>query len=210
MQRAIRSTADLLQAKFTGVDIFDRQTSHAEDDSDGDDEERNDAVQEFIRKQWNLNAPFGRAPWKTFHLINSRFLSDGIDRSRWPVLMTEYWSLLSPGGWVQMVEVDWSFQSDNGTRLPNLEAWWNAYREALQQMGKDPIIARNLCHRLRNAGFERVTGNQISVPIGGWQRGMCNRHWGSNHFPTLIWEQIVKLSAVPMLISFRGCWSLSL
>lgn len=179
-QCALWGVADLFQVTFTGVDIFDRQNSRGEeDDSDESSAERDVGVQEFIKKRWNLNASFqlppigGQLMRETFHLINSRFLSDGIDAIRWPGLMREYLELLKPGGWVQMVEVDWSFQSDSGVDLPNLEEWWNTYSRALHRMGKDPVVARSLRQRLSGAGFVRVDGSFRQVPVGGWQTRIC-------------------------------------
>lgn len=178
------------QFTFTGVDIFDRQHSHGEE-SDGDDssEEQGVGVEEFDKIKWNLNASFRLLPdedelmkRETFRLINSRFLSDGITNTRWPALMKEYLDLLEPGGWLQMVEVDWSFQSSRGVDLPNLRAWWDEYSGALRQMRKDPIIARHLCELMGYAGFEEVRGNVINVPIGGWQQGIGDEERGFGEY----------------------------
>lgn len=126
---------------------------------------------------WNLNASFRLAPAEDelnperFDLINSRFLADGIDETRWPALIAEFKALLKPSGWLQLVEVDWTFQSDNGTRLPRLEAWWEHYSRALRRMQKKPTVARQLHSMLRNAGFQGTREQVYNVPIGNWPPG---------------------------------------
>lgn len=60
--------------------------------------------------------------------------------------------LLKPKGWLQMVETHNLFQSDNGQSAPFLERWWEYYKHAMSQMGKDPKIALNLGNLLRTAG----------------------------------------------------------
>lgn len=110
----------------------------------------------------------------TFDLINSRFLSDGIDSERWPELVNEYRALLKPGGWLQMVEVNWCFQSDNGSRLPHLEAWWNNYSTAMRRMNRDPTVAGHLVRLMGEAGFVHIETKDEDnrIPVGEWMAGI--------------------------------------
>lgn len=163
------------------MDIYDhdtRRTSDEEDDSDGAEERDISPVQEFVKIKWNLNAPFRLARHPDlmrgmFHLINSRFLADGINEERWEGLVREYMEMLAPGGWLQMVEFEWVFQSARGVNLPNLERWWNMYSGALRGMRnrKDPVIARRLHYLMARAGFERLTEQRRDIPIGDWANG---------------------------------------
>lgn len=126
-----------------------------------------------------MNARFRSAPERdmlkmdTFDLINSRFLSDGIDSERWPDLISEYRALLKPGGWLQMVEVNWCFQSDNGARLPHLEAWWNNYSMALRRMNRNPTVAGHLFRLMAEAGFVHIETKDEDnrIPVGDWMAG---------------------------------------
>lgn len=168
-------------SQYTGVDIIDREIARDEHPDSGEDEEGDSGDVDaagFIKIRWNLNASFRRCrdfpnPG-VFHLINSRFLADGIKASRWRSLITEYMQLLAPGGWLQMVEVRWLFQSSYGTTLPHLEAWWNAYADALHRTQRNARIGRNLLDLVRGSGFQNVTQDNLQVPAGAWRSGMPN------------------------------------
>lgn len=167
--------------QVVGIDIIDRdkeRNSDEEDESNGNGGNEFDPVQEYVKIKWNLNAPFRDAPHPElkrdmYHLINSRFLADGIEEGRWAGLITEYMGLLAPGGWLQMVEFEWVFQSSRGRDLPHLEKWWNMYSGALRGMRrrKDPVIVRRLYHLMYTAGFERMAEERIDIPIGKWANG---------------------------------------
>lgn len=202
-----------------GVDIFDCDTRRISDeDEDDNSAEGRDVspVQEFVKIKWNLNAPFRLARHPdlmrgVFHLINSRFLIDGINTDRWESLIGEYMELLAPGGWLQMIEFEWVFQSAKGQHLSNLERWWNLYSTALRSMRnrKDPVIARRLYHLMARAGFERLTEERKDIPIGAWTNGAqvllfvrerCQR---LNHLQT----KVRSHKTGPRRLC-RRCWSL--
>lgn len=107
-----------------------------------------------------------------FDLINSRFLTDGINKDRWQSLIKEYKQLLKPGGWLQMIEIRWTFRSQSDHALPGLNAWTDAYEKSLSDMQKDPkITASNLEWFARQAGFERVHKDTRRVLVGNWEPG---------------------------------------
>ena len=145
-----------------GIDIFDRQTA---------------GLQQFHKLTWNLNASLRDAPNEyiqpdMFDLINSRFLTDGINKDRWQSLVKDYKQLLKPGGWLQMIEIRWEFHSSSDQALPSLTVWSKAYMEALSLMQKDPDITESRLERFaRWAGFEQVHKNTRRVLVGNWRPG---------------------------------------
>lgn len=158
-----------------GIDIF---TGNGDEGGSSDSEE-SEGPENWIRKRWNLNASFrlkndpNLRP-DTFNLINSRFLTDGINTSRWDSYIRELRLLLVPGGWLQMVEVSMAFQSDSGRLDPStsfLYRWWEWYRASLVAMDKNPDVGRELANRMRDAGFERIHSETKQLPIGGWMPG---------------------------------------
>lgn len=169
-----RQSTDVDQ--ITGVDIFDRDSRHVM---------AADVVREFHHRTWNLNASFrhyrrdDQVKPEKFHLINSRFLADGVDAGRWGALVGEYKSLLLPGGWLQAVEVDWMFRSGhdrNGRNLPHLQAWLNEYNRAQSLfMNKNPGVALDLQRLLTAARFDRIHRQIHQIPVGGWMdaKGVC-------------------------------------
>ncbi|KAK0943640.1 hypothetical protein LTR29_004812 [Friedmanniomyces endolithicus] len=170
--------------KVVGVDIYLGSRDDDEDDDDDDDEEENDGLQEFEKKRWNLNAPFrtdtstSRLRREQFDLINSRFLAEGISTNRWSSYVRELKELLKPGGWLQMVELELVFQSDNGRLAPRpsepLFVWSEWYRHTMEQCGKNPRIGRSLGQLLRTEGFDNVLSGSRRLEIGTWNSG---EHW---------------------------------
>lgn len=167
----------LTSSKVTGVDIFFGQGY--EDDSD-DENSNTQGVQEFDKYRWNLNARFrddrssSRLRPDTFDLINSRFLAEGIDANRWSSYIEELKLLLRPGGWLQMVELEFRFQSHAGrlryTPQEPLFRWQGWYDATMREKNKDPRIGSQLGTYMRRAGFENVETLAIPLQIGRWNQ----------------------------------------
>jgi SAM-dependent methyltransferase len=157
--------ADALQ--ILGIDIFDRQTA---------------GLQQFHKMAWNLNISLQNARNEyvkpdMFDLINSRFLTDGINMDRWQSLIRECKRLLKPGCWLQMVEVRWQFDSPGDQALSHLTEWSDAYMDALNGMQKDSKVTESrLEWFVRSAGFERVQKITRRIPVGNWRPGSYLAH----------------------------------
>ncbi|KAK0821336.1 hypothetical protein LTR91_004169 [Friedmanniomyces endolithicus] len=168
--------------KVAGVDIYlGSRDDDEDDDGDDDDEEEDDGLQEFEKKRWNLNAPFrtdtstSRLRREQFDLINSRFLAEGINTNRWRSYIRELKELLKPGGWLQMVELELVFQSDNGRLAPNasepLHVWSQWYSHTMELSDKNPRIGRLLGQHLQTEGFDSVSFVPRRLEIGRWNSG---------------------------------------
>ncbi|KAK5111311.1 hypothetical protein LTR85_012206 [Meristemomyces frigidus] len=165
--------------EVTGVDIYFGQGDE-EDEDDGEDSD-DDGVQEFIKKRWNLNAPFrddrsrSRIRAERFDLVNSRLLMDGINTNRWPAYVQDLYNVLKPGGWLQMVELELKFQSDNGRlRLDDegaLYSWHRWYYHTMVQDGRDPKIGERLGGLMRQYRFQNVSHRSHRLQIGRWNEG---------------------------------------
>lgn len=158
--------------QVTGIDIFlgrDFESSHI---------------------RWNLNAPFrlhqDELRRDRYDLINSRFLTSGIDSLRWPSYVQDLFNRLNPGGWLQMTEAYMNIQSDSGRRdeAPSIGRWWDLYSTALERQGKDPRVGTTVMNRsqrawgnltslMRDAGFVGVQTQLPRLPIGDWPSGKC-------------------------------------
>ncbi|TKA65407.1 hypothetical protein B0A55_10746 [Friedmanniomyces simplex] len=182
--------------KVVGVDIYLGNRDDDEDDDDDDDDDgNNDGVQEFERKRWNLNAPFRADPSPSqlkreqFDLVNSRFLAEGINADRWPTYIRELKKLLKPGGWLQMVELELVFQSDNGRLAPNasepLYVWSEWYRHAMTQRNKNPRVGQLLGQYLQTEGFDNVWSGPQRLEIGRWNSAFSNMDIRANVSKTL-------------------------
>ncbi len=172
---------------MTGVDVYfgravdenDEDDDNDEDDEEGDDDD-DSPVQEYVKKRWNLNAPFrddrSSEPLRpeSFDLINSRQLAEGINASRWSSYIRELKYMLKHGGWLQMVELEPMIQSSAGllNESSYLTQWWQRYSSTMGRMGKNPRIGRELRQLLQAEGFAHLHGGTIDLPIGSWRSGV--------------------------------------
>ncbi|KAI9706939.1 MAG: hypothetical protein M1820_004525 [Bogoriella megaspora] len=160
---------------------------------------------------WNLNDSFrdmqdseGTYKRGTFDLINSRFLAPGIHERRWPTYIRELVRLLRRGGWLQVVEWAYLFQSMSGNidRMPYCQRWNDSYRTALQGK-RDPRIGSRIKRLMQDEGLVGVDCKTYSVPIGGWypdarmqQVGLLNR--------TIFGEALESLAMWPFTQELEG------
>jgi hypothetical protein len=53
-------------------------------------------------------------PAHNFDLVHSRMMATGIHINRWTEYLRDIFRVVRPGGWCQMVELNYNVQSDNG------------------------------------------------------------------------------------------------
>lgn len=83
-----------------------------------------------------------------------------------------------------MTEAYMNIQSDSGrgSEIPSISAWWDLYRTALVEQGRDPRVGtnvqdpsqrawRNLKTLMTDAGFVSISEEQHRLPIGEWAEG---------------------------------------
>ncbi|TKA62790.1 hypothetical protein B0A49_11748 [Cryomyces minteri] len=122
--------------------------------------------------QWDLNHPFRTSSLRpeSFDLVHSRLVAPGIDSGRWVEYVSDLVKLSKRGGWVQLAEFDYIFQSDSGLReeMPALNTWVENYRRVMEDLGRDPRIGRSLQNVLRTANLVEIQSFPRNIPIGGW------------------------------------------
>lgn len=134
----------------------------------------------FLKKRWNLNNPFRSDGDELrrirYDLINSRFLAEGIDATRWPAYIRDLRGRLTEGGWLQMLEFNLNIQSDSGRReeAHSLVTWMDHYSQAMQRLQRDPLVGNKLQQYMAAAGLVDVRYERQRLPIGPWL-GMSQR-----------------------------------
>lgn len=116
----------------------------------------------------DLNRPFTFLP-NHFDLIHSRLLATGINRDRWPSYIRDIKRVLKPGGWVQLVEIYFNVQSDNGsiTEQHALRRWSTQLMGSLEGV-KDLRVGTRLRNLLTAAGLTEVDARMIPLPLSAW------------------------------------------
>ncbi|KAI9824110.1 MAG: hypothetical protein M1832_002180 [Thelocarpon impressellum] len=115
----------------------------------------------------------------TFDFVHSRLVANGINKARWPSYLRDIVRVLKPGGWVQMVEVYYNCQSDNGSLTENhaLRQWSAQYMASLDGI-KDLRVPLRLGQMMTEAGLVELQTLMIPLPLCGWQPGTSGKLGG--------------------------------
>ncbi|EPS28177.1 hypothetical protein PDE_03123 [Penicillium oxalicum 114-2] len=145
----------------------------------------------------DLNRPF-TFPANHFDLVHSRLLASGIDRSRWPSYVRDIVRVLRPGGWVQMVEIYFNVQSDNGSITDShaLRRWSTQYMRSLDDR-KDLRVGPRLQDLLAQAGLSEVETKMIPLPLTAWSSDPRMREIG-RHTGECIDDLLFSLALYPL------------
>ncbi|KAI9678322.1 MAG: hypothetical protein M1817_006268 [Caeruleum heppii] len=130
-----------------------------------------DTPENFFPQCDNLNDRFTFED-NHFDLVHSRLLGGGINSNRWRSYLRDIFRVLKPGGWLQMSEIYYNSQSDNGTLTEDhaLRRWSARFFEAMEAAGKDPRVGNLLPRLLPEAGFERVQVQMVPLRLCGWAK----------------------------------------
>ncbi|KAI9844445.1 MAG: hypothetical protein M1838_002181 [Thelocarpon superellum] len=116
----------------------------------------------------DLNKRFTFPP-NSFDLVHSRLVANGINRDRWPQYLRDIKRALKPGGWVQMVELYYNCQSDNGSLTDDhaLRQWSSQYLSSMDGL-KDLRAPMRLAQMMRDAGLVDLETRMIPLPLCAW------------------------------------------
>lgn len=80
--------------------------------------------------------------------------------------------VLRRGGWVQMIELYFNVQSDNGSITDEhaLRRWSTQYMRALEDR-KDLRVGSRLRNMFTSAGLTEVDTKMIPLPLSAWSNG---------------------------------------
>ncbi|KAJ5172805.1 hypothetical protein N7492_005398 [Penicillium capsulatum] len=129
----------------------------------------------------DLNRTF-TFPTNHFDLVHSRLLATGIHRARWPSYIRDIVRVLKPGGWVQMVEIYFNVQSDNGSITDDhaLRKWSKQYLRSLEDR-KELRIGSTLRNLFTSAGLKEVDTKMIPLPLSAWSPDPRMREIGQSN-----------------------------
>ncbi|KAG6163487.1 hypothetical protein E4U51_005676 [Claviceps purpurea] len=105
-----------------------------------------------------------------FDFIHIRYIVGGIQD--WTALFKEAYRCCTPGGWVQSVEVDVEFRSDDGsTELePILASYADLFREGGKMMNRSFFVQKLQQQAFDEAGFVEQKTILYKIPIGPWAK----------------------------------------
>ncbi|CCE32992.1 uncharacterized protein CPUR_06915 [Claviceps purpurea 20.1] len=105
-----------------------------------------------------------------FDFIHIRYMLGGIQD--WPALFKEAYRCCTPGGWVQSLEVDLDFRSDDGSieLEPFLAEYGNLFREGEKITNRPFFLQEIQPQAFDEAGFVDKRTVQYKVPFGPWAK----------------------------------------
>ncbi|KAL0939123.1 methyltransferase domain-containing protein [Colletotrichum truncatum] len=115
-----------------------------------------------VEDEWTFAHPFD--------YIHSRFMTSSI--SNWKEYITKCYDNLTPGGYLELQEIEMSHQSDDGT-FPSdcaLARMFTLLKEAAITFGRafvDPLQLKSI---MVEVGFEDVVVAQYKWPTNGWPK----------------------------------------
>ncbi|KAG6074960.1 hypothetical protein E4U16_003677 [Claviceps sp. LM84 group G4] len=105
-----------------------------------------------------------------FDFIHMRYLLGGIED--WKGLLKEAYKCCAPGGWVESVELDCEFRSDDGTTElePVLASAGDLFRKAGEVLNRPFFLQEIQRQAFDDAGFVDKKVVRYKIPIGPWPK----------------------------------------
>ncbi|KAL7314878.1 hypothetical protein PS15m_006393 [Mucor circinelloides] len=117
-------------------------------------------------------------PDQTFDYVHMRLLITGLRTEEWPTVIAEIHRVLKPGGLVQLVESDFTEE----TNVQIVETFNKEFRQAMVDIGQDPWIGPKLGSLLTQTDFDVLESNEryldYSLPLNPIAKEMLT-NWKS-------------------------------
>ncbi|KAG6173300.1 hypothetical protein E4U51_005735 [Claviceps purpurea] len=140
-----------------------------------------------------------------FDFIHIRFIFGGIQD--WTGLFKEAYRCCTPGGWMQSVECDVQFRSDDGsTELePVLASYGDLFRESGKILNRPFFVQEIQQQAIDDAGFIDTEVVRHKIPIGPWAKDRklaeVGRYVGAalendlEGYTQMLWHNVLQRSA---------------
>lgn len=121
-------------------------------------------------REFDIRSPTPPDPsWEQgFDLVHQRLLIWGLQKSEWATVVKNHFSLVKPGGWIQLVEGQWVDRDhpfDPATH-PYLDKMYRMQWWFTENFGMDVFVGYRLEDLLKEAGFTNVQKTQYTLGYG--------------------------------------------
>ncbi|KAF7556943.1 hypothetical protein G7Z17_g988 [Cylindrodendrum hubeiense] len=106
----------------------------------------------------------------TFDYIHIRHMTSSI--RNWPNLVTQAYQALKPGGWIELQELRFVLECDDGTVRNDSQVldFLNNVKKGLAEFGVDLLGMQKNKQNVLDAGFVNVEEEVLKVPLGVWPK----------------------------------------
>ncbi|CZR69809.1 related to methyltransferase [Phialocephala subalpina] len=114
------------------------------------------------------------SPWlhpaDTFDFVHIRHMNSSV--KNWPKLLTEAYNHTKPGGWIEMQELLFTLNCDDGTMKEDYPTarFLQLIKEGLAVFGVDLLGVTRNAQLLHDAGFVNVETKVFKIPLGVWPK----------------------------------------
>ncbi|OTA99555.1 hypothetical protein M426DRAFT_76288 [Hypoxylon sp. CI-4A] len=106
----------------------------------------------------------------SFDFIHIRYIVGGI--ADWSRLFKQAYKAIKPGGWLESLETEADYRSDDGTLKPDsaMMVWRDLFLEGGKKLGRSFTLLSDETQKkaMEEAGFINITTRDIKVPVSGW------------------------------------------
>ncbi|OAC99655.1 hypothetical protein MUCCIDRAFT_157280 [Mucor lusitanicus CBS 277.49] len=122
-------------------------------------------------KLFDINQSMVKLPFldQSVDYIFQRDLNWNLSETTWLPLVKEFFRVLKPGGWIELVEPDIETHSASSYE----DFLTNKLIGAFQDRQQDPFIAKRLSSFMAVAGFRRIQSDFQSIPLGWGYQKLC-------------------------------------
>ncbi|CAO3654639.1 unnamed protein product [Mucor fragilis] len=120
-------------------------------------------------KLFDINQSMVKLPFldQSVDYIFQRDLNWDLSEATWLPLVREFFRILKPGGWIELVEPDIETHSTSSYE----DFLTNKLIDAFRRRQQDPFISKRLSSFMAVAGFRRIQSDFQSIPLGwGYQK----------------------------------------
>ncbi|SPJ83519.1 related to methyltransferase [Fusarium torulosum] len=137
-----------------------------------------------IDEEWHYSEPFS--------FIHSRMMNFSVQS--WDNYLRQIFDNLTPGGYVELQDVDAFMKSDDGTltEAHALSKWCSLLREAAAKLGRPYIPTKELKEIMDKVGFTNIVETRFKWPSNCWPKDKKYKELGAwnNENTNLVLESI--------------------
>ncbi|KAJ5193100.1 hypothetical protein N7449_009242 [Penicillium cf. viridicatum] len=125
-----------------------------------------------VLREWTWREPFD--------FIHMRLMLGAFTPEGWDQLYKQCYDALTPGGWIEQMELDVRVYSDDGTLQEGgtLATWGDNFIGCSERAGRSLLTQETMKGAMEKAGFVDMQEKLYKIPLGPWPRDKVLKETG--------------------------------